>query len=767
MPGAKIQINQPTGAGSGVAGNARKGLWVAQNIQLVSALSGNSTFLWEFISIPEGSAATINNATSSTANFDPDINGTYLVRLTVNGGGSGNIQERIVGVTKDSTGANLTKGWRLPAFKEKQEHSTGISTTGWEQAINEILRYIGDNFGESNVPGNAIIYQPGGTSSANVYATQAEIETALSTLSGLVDIYLDASQSTPYDFGLGALKCIRFTSNFDGENRVRFIGLDRDFQGTTLVVCDDGIDITGILGAQYCSLVGLRTSGSSITFSNAAFYDFVGCFVAQVVSGGSVLSFNGTTKVFLNNTTKFDGSSNKPACDLGSSTGTDFYIAVGSQLHDNSVKGSGTFNIISCGGSYGTTYLNFSGTYNVTNFVGPTGPTGPTGTTGTSGVDGSSSLFWTFTVNGNHPAGDPGVGYVSWSHATQTSSNYLRLSYYLPSTDDIKTLEANLSIGSLIIIRNTSNAGNYQTWRVTDNISAQSGYYDIPVELVNSYGSDFVHESDAYLALQFIGPAGISTNAWHYFSVTSATSGDPTAGKMLWNDSTHADVTELNISYTTPYNDYNNLELTSLEVGDVIRIVRDNDPSQYEIFIVDGAITDNTTYCTIPVTFDSQGGVDFTNNNFIQVRIEKLGPVGPTGPGGDVPLATYQLTCPTSDETDTTIYTAPNNGSKNTLVWMVVGRIRIALVGSGSVVIKVGKTAGAETIVPAYTVNSSKTAGTMIALALTERGSLCDPLTGYIFTMDALETIVVRATATGSITTAPVIDWSVMGYEQP
>ena len=57
------------------------------------ALSGTSdtaqqhpAYLWQFISLPQGSQAVLKDATTLTPTFAPDLTGLYVVRLTLNGG---------------------------------------------------------------------------------------------------------------------------------------------------------------------------------------------------------------------------------------------------------------------------------------------------------------------------------------------------------------------------------------------------------------------------------------------------------------------------------------------------------------------------------------------------------------------------------------------------------------------------------------------------------------------------------------------------------
>jgi hypothetical protein len=81
--------------------------------------TGVTSWLWQFISRPSGSSATLSNAASSSATFTPDVEGSYLVQLTVNG----IIKTRAVGSVL--TAENL----RLFAEGETNEIAGGWSET--------------------------------------------------------------------------------------------------------------------------------------------------------------------------------------------------------------------------------------------------------------------------------------------------------------------------------------------------------------------------------------------------------------------------------------------------------------------------------------------------------------------------------------------------------------------------------------------------------------------------------------------------------------
>jgi len=122
VAGAVITINQPTGAGAGTPGVSRNDIWFGQPVQLVDAGGGNTEWSWELLDQPPGAAASISNPTSQAATLTPTagIKGTYRVKLTVQGGGTGNVQIRIFRVRFDATGAVHKLGVAAPAHRERE-----------------------------------------------------------------------------------------------------------------------------------------------------------------------------------------------------------------------------------------------------------------------------------------------------------------------------------------------------------------------------------------------------------------------------------------------------------------------------------------------------------------------------------------------------------------------------------------------------------------------------------------------------------------------
>ncbi len=85
MSTALIVINQ-SGKSAGIPGVSRDDLSVGYVVTLTNNNNTDvTTWLWEFISKPSTSSATINNSTTSASTFTPDVVGSYLIQLTVNG----------------------------------------------------------------------------------------------------------------------------------------------------------------------------------------------------------------------------------------------------------------------------------------------------------------------------------------------------------------------------------------------------------------------------------------------------------------------------------------------------------------------------------------------------------------------------------------------------------------------------------------------------------------------------------------------------------
>lgn len=148
MPGAVIVADQNTGAGAGSPGVARRDLWQSRAVSLYLGVGGNTTYLWELLSKPTGSAAALTSSTASTSGFTPDLVGTYRVRLTVNGGGPGNVQTRVYRCRYNNVGALASRGWAVPAYGETAaEANYDTNAIGYGEVFETIFADILANLG--------------------------------------------------------------------------------------------------------------------------------------------------------------------------------------------------------------------------------------------------------------------------------------------------------------------------------------------------------------------------------------------------------------------------------------------------------------------------------------------------------------------------------------------------------------------------------------------------------------------------------------------
>lgn len=131
----EITINQPSGAGAGVVGKARNDIWLDKVVELVSSGAGSS-WLWELLDRPFGSSAVITNETAQICSIDPDVIGTYRVKLTTEAG----FVIKVFRVRFSGSGVLTKRGWALPAVEEeKGEADYGFNTRHWAEVWDTLI----------------------------------------------------------------------------------------------------------------------------------------------------------------------------------------------------------------------------------------------------------------------------------------------------------------------------------------------------------------------------------------------------------------------------------------------------------------------------------------------------------------------------------------------------------------------------------------------------------------------------------------------------
>jgi hypothetical protein len=118
------------------------------------------------------------------------------------------------------------------------------------------------------------------------------------------------------------------------------------------------------------------------------------------------------------------------------------------------------------------------------------------------------------------------------------------------------------------------------------------------------------------------GASGGSTNAWKYKAKTTATSGYPGNGFLLWNNATQTSATSILVSHLTDEDTDIELFLSFFVLNQKIFIQNRDDSSQNQVWQITGTPTvtganTSTAYYTFPVTLVSSAGAAFTNNHSI------------------------------------------------------------------------------------------------------------------------------------------------------
>src|SRR3990172_13081551 len=121
MASAEIEIN-------GVAGS-EEDLELGVEVTLTNVDdTGVTDWLWELLDIPTGSIAVLADETTDTATFTPDVEGSYLIKLTVN---TNEDTDTAIAAVK-----TLRNRIRIPAAGERTETS---ATRGWAEARNAAI----------------------------------------------------------------------------------------------------------------------------------------------------------------------------------------------------------------------------------------------------------------------------------------------------------------------------------------------------------------------------------------------------------------------------------------------------------------------------------------------------------------------------------------------------------------------------------------------------------------------------------------------------
>lgn len=155
---------------AGTEGVSRRDLWLAGALTLEAVWGGGGgpppgdhVFKWQILDRPPGSASvfaggsagpgsvvwtqTGTNLTSVTMATLDVATYSYRIRLTVDEGGSGNVDTRIACARFDAAGVSTNRAWRYPAYNESEGEANFADETGnarewltaYEFIFNDIL----------------------------------------------------------------------------------------------------------------------------------------------------------------------------------------------------------------------------------------------------------------------------------------------------------------------------------------------------------------------------------------------------------------------------------------------------------------------------------------------------------------------------------------------------------------------------------------------------------------------------------------------------
>lgn len=153
MAASKITIEQLGAVGQ--AGISRDDIVVSEIVQLTNDNdSGVRSWRWVLVDVPRGSTSVLSNPVAPAPTFTPDVEGTYIIELKVNGGSTvGETDRQIAAVRNPSiTIGAETFITRYPGAEESDEANWPVdfgsgpieNTTGWWADLDLFLRMLNE-----------------------------------------------------------------------------------------------------------------------------------------------------------------------------------------------------------------------------------------------------------------------------------------------------------------------------------------------------------------------------------------------------------------------------------------------------------------------------------------------------------------------------------------------------------------------------------------------------------------------------------------------
>jgi hypothetical protein len=206
---ATIQIVITQSAVSGAVNESRDDLVTGTAVFLTNSDNvGATSFLWEFINVPDTSAATISGSTTDTPWFTPDVVGSYLIQLTIND----RIKGRVVAAVKTA------EGMREIATGEANE-------LGWQNTVNDNFETLRVRSVASTAEIEAArfsdVFTPGGGEGGGQFA---DLNTRISANDTHSRVYISCTDGTNSVGGM-----------YDGQDALQN-AIQANFNGATILL---------------------------------------------------------------------------------------------------------------------------------------------------------------------------------------------------------------------------------------------------------------------------------------------------------------------------------------------------------------------------------------------------------------------------------------------------------------------------------------------------------------------------------------------------
>lgn len=353
---AIFRINQDS---TGTYGEARRDLQLSSESGLVTVEAQDlthSSYTWEVISAPEGSAAVFvpSGSPATSATIDLDVQGSYLFRLTVDTGlPTEDLSALFGGIPLPNSGVCV------PAFNESNQDNFGGNTRGYGPKLVDFIVWADGAAGGGGVGG---IFETG----SGTYSAQR------------IDTSNAADGDYSFAMGLSNTVAADFSTTFGGDNTVGGV------EHNTAIGYDNAIQGESAFNFVAGSLheIGLSGGGEApVAYLNAVFGTLHsvdgGCMVNHVSGAGHQLvdSFGclvacaGIAAGEFNTLT--DSNSNIVAGTTHTLAQSDYNAVFGitvstTESDNNLVAGSAqTLNSSSYNAVFGTTHNVLASDYNV------------------------------------------------------------------------------------------------------------------------------------------------------------------------------------------------------------------------------------------------------------------------------------------------------------------------------------------------------------------------------------------------------------------